>query len=145
MFQSAFSNDLISELANLHQQVQRAFNAGNAIRGNIPGAYPLLNVGKTAQSVELYAFAPGLDPGSIEVNLESGVLTLSAERRSDLPAEGEKATIHINERFTGRFRRVLSLPEDIDPDGVSALYRDGVLHIQLKRRGSAQARRIAVQ
>lgn len=145
MFQSAFSNDIFSELENLHQQVQRAFNAGTGIRGNTMGAYPLLNVGKTSQSIELYAFAPGLDPASIEVNLERGVLTIAAERNSDLPAQDEKATIHINERFAGRFRRVLSLSEEVDPGDVSAQYQDGVLHIQLKRRESAQPRRITVQ
>jgi HSP20 family protein len=145
MFQSAFSNDIFSELENLHQQVQRAFNAGTGIRGNTIGAYPLLNMGTTPQSIELYAFAPGLDPASIDVNLERGVLTIAAERKSDLPAKDEKSTIHINERFAGRFRRVLSLPEDVDPGDVSAQYRDGVLHIQLKRRESAQPRRITVQ
>ena len=145
MFQSAFSNDIFSELANLHQQVQRAFNAGTGIRGNTIGAYPLLNMGTTPQSIELYAFAPGLDPASIDVNLERGVLTIAAARNSDLPAQDEKSTIHINERFAGRFRRVLSLPEDVDPGNVSAQYRDGVLHIQLKRRESAQPRRITVQ
>jgi HSP20 family protein len=145
MFQSAFSNDLFSELENLHRQVQRAFNAGTGIRGNTVGAYPLLNMGTTPQSIELYAFAPGLDPASIDVNLERGVLTIAAERNSDLPAKDEKSTIHINERFAGRFRRVLSLPEDVDPGDVSAQYRDGVLHVQLKRRESAQPRRITVQ
>lgn len=145
MFQSAFSSDIFSELENLHQQVQRAFNAGSGIRGNTIGAYPMLNVGKTPQSIELYAFAPGLDPASIDVNLERGVLTIAAERNSDLPAKDDKSTVHINERFAGRFRRVLSLPEDIDPGNVLAQYRDGVLHIQLKRRESAQPRRITVQ
>jgi HSP20 family protein len=94
--------------------------------------------------VELYAFAPGLDPDSIEVNLERGVLTVSGERAADVPEQEEKSTVHINERFAGRFRRVVSLTDDIDPNGVSAQYRDGVLHITLKRQESAQPRRITV-
>jgi HSP20 family protein len=54
--------------------------------------------------------------------------------------------VHINERFAGRFRRVMSLPDDdIDPSGVSAEYRDGVLHISVKRRQAPQPRRISVQ
>ena len=105
----------------------------------------MLNVGKTPDSVELYAFAPGLDPASIDVNLERGVLSIAAERKSDLPGQDQKATVHINERFAGRFRRVLSMPDDIDPGNVTAQYKDGVLHIQLKRRESAQPRRISVQ
>jgi len=150
MFHSMFQDDFFSELQQLqqlHQQMQRAFDvgAGTGIRGSGIATYPMLNVGKTPQSVELYAFAPGLDPASIDVNLERGVLSISAERGSDLPARDAKATVHINERFSGRFRRVLSMPDDIDPANVSAQYRDGVLHIQLKRLESAQARRITVQ
>ena len=145
MFQSAFSTDIFSELENLHQQMQRAFNAGTGIRGNTTGAYPLLNVGRTPQSIELYAFAPGLDPANIEVNLERGVLTVAAERKGNLPPQDGKSTVHINERFAGRFRRVLSLPDNLDPGDVSAQYRDGVLHIQLKLRETAQPRRITVQ
>ena len=53
--------------------------------------------------------------------------------------------MHINERFAGRFSRVVSLSDDLDPNAVSADYRDGVLHVSVKRRESAQPRRIAVQ
>jgi HSP20 family protein len=140
-----FPNDIFSELDQLHQQMQRALSTGNGIRGSTTGVYPLLNIGRTAQSVELYAFAPGLDPASIDINLDRGVLTIAAERRSDLPEQNTKSTVHINERFAGRFRRVLSMPDDIDPDNVSAQYRDGVLHVRLNRLESAQPRRITVQ
>jgi HSP20 family protein len=61
------------------------------------------------------------------------------------PAANAESAVHINERFDGRFRRVVSLPEDVDPDGVSADYRDGVLHIHVKRSEAAQPRRITVQ
>ena len=111
MFQSMFPNDLFSELQQLQQQMQRAFDLGTGagIRGNGMTTYPMLNVGKTPESVELYAFAPGLDPASIDVNLERGVLSIAAERKSALPAPDEKATVHINERFAGRGRVVVEL------------------------------------
>ena len=101
--------------------------------------------GTTPGSVEVWAFAPGLEPSSIDVDLERGVLSLSGERKSLLPGDDAKTTLHQNERFTGRFRRVVSLPDDIDPNAVTANYRDGVLHVSIKRRESAQPRRIAVQ
>ena len=79
-------------------------------------------------------------------NLGRGILTIAGERMSDLPTEDDgKTAVHINERFGGRFRRVVSLSDDIDPNSVSADYRDGVLHISAKRRESAKPRRIAVQ
>ena len=145
MYRSMFSRDIFADLARLQRELQQGFDLGPSIRGFGRGGFPALNVGGTPQAVELYAFAPGLDPSKIEVNLERGVLTISGERAADLPEPEKKATVHINERFAGRFRRVVSLPDDIDAGNVSADYRDGVLHISLKRRESAQPRRIAVQ
>jgi HSP20 family protein len=140
-----FPRDVFSELLRLQRDFQQAFEGWSSIRGLERGAFPALNVGGTPQAVELYAFAPGLDPDKIEIQLERGVLTLSGERTTELPAREDKAAVHINERFAGRFRRVISLPDDIDAEGVSAEYRDGVLRVTLKRREAAQPRRIAIQ
>ena len=109
------------------------------------GGFPAMNVGSTPGSVEVYAFAPGLDPASLDVLIEKGVLTLAGERKSDLPGRDEKATVHIDERFSGRFRRVATLPDDIDPNAVEARYRDGVLPVSLKRHEAARPRRIDIQ
>lgn len=144
MFQSVFPRDIFSEMDRLQRELQQVFDIGPSIRGVGRGGFPALNIGNTPQTVELYAFAPGLDPATIEVNLERGVLTVSGERPDDLATQEEKATVHINERFSGQFRRVVSLPEDADPDGISANYREGVLHISVKRRESVQPRRISV-
>lgn len=144
MYRSLFPRDIFSELVRLQREMQQGLETEPSIRGMARGGFPALNVGGTPQSVELYAFAPGLDPASIEVNLERGVLTISGERAADVPAREGKAAVHINERFAGRFRRVVSLPDDLDPNGVSAEYRDGVLHISLKRHEAAQPRRIAI-
>ena len=102
-------------------------------------------MGSTPTGGEVFAFAPGIDPATLEVNLDRGVLTIDGERKATLPSGDEKYTLHLNERFEGRFRRVVSLPDDIDPNAVSADYRDGVLHVSVKRRESAQPRRIEVQ
>jgi HSP20 family protein len=145
IYQSMFPRDIFNELDRLQREVQQAFEAGPSIRGVGRGGFPALNVGTTPASVELYAFMPGLDPDSIEVNLERGVLTIGAERRDSLPGSKDAATVHMNERFTGRFRRVVSLPDDVDPNGVEAEYRDGVLHVCVKRQEAARPRRISVQ
>jgi HSP20 family protein len=146
MYSSLFARDLVSEMARLQRDVQRAFDTATpSIRGFSQG-FPALNVGSTPASVEIYAFAPGLDPSKIEIDLDRRVLTIAGERASSVASDGgAKSTAHINERFGGRFRRVVSLPEDIDADGVNAEYRDGVLHVTVKRRESTQPRRIAVQ
>ena len=146
MFQSLFPRDVFAELDRLQREMRESFDLSPSIRGLGRGSFPALNVGGTPQSVEIFAFAPGLDPATVEVNFDRGVLSIAGERKPDLPVEdGGKAAVHINERFTGRFRRVVSLSDDVDPSGVSAAYRDGVLHISAKRRESARPRRIDVQ
>lgn len=144
LHRSLFPRDIFAELDQLQREMQQAFDISPSIRGLGRGSFPALNVGGTAQTVELYAFAPGLDPATLEVNLDRGILTVAGERKADLPGDNTKAAVHINERFSGRFRRVVSLPDDADPNGVSAQYREGVLHITVKRRESAQPRRISI-
>jgi HSP20 family protein len=144
MYRSLFPRDVFAELDRLQRDMQSAFDYSPSIRGIGRGGYPALNVGSTPTSVEIYAFAPGMDPATIDVHLERGVLTIAGERKSQRPAEEAKTTLHVNERFEGRFRRVVSLPDDADPGAVTADYRDGVLHVSVKRRESAQPRRIEI-
>lgn len=142
LYRSLFPRDLFAELDRLQRELQQGFDFGPSIRGVARG-FPALNVGGTPRSVEIYAFASGLDPASIEVQIEKGVLTIAGERKLDeVP---ESATLHIDERFAGRFRRVISLPDDIDANTVEARYRDGVLHVSVRRKEEAQPRRITVQ
>lgn len=141
-YRSLFPRDLFAELDRLQREMQQAFEPNPSIRGLARG-FPALNVGGTPRSVEIYAFAPGLDPAGIEVQLEKGILTIAGDRKA--PEVPDKATAHMNERFAGRFRRVVSLPDDIDPHTIGATYRDGLLHISIARKEEAQPRRIVIQ
>jgi HSP20 family protein len=143
LYRPLFGRDVFADLDRLQREMQQAFDLSPSIRGLYRGGFPAINVGSTPRSIELYTFAPGLDPASIDVQIEKGVLTISGERKPE-PAP-EKAAVHIDERFAGRFRRVVTLPDDVDPNAVEARYRDGVLHVTVSRRESAQPRRIAIQ
>ena len=117
----------------------------SSIRSAAPGAFPPINVGHTPASVEIYAFAPGVDPKQIEVTIDRGVMTIAGERQSTVPTQDSKVSVYGNERFSGRFRRAISLPDDVDPAKVEATYRDGVLRVSVARRESALPKRITVQ
>ncbi len=143
MYRSLFPRDVLAELNRLQREMQQAFHLSPSIRGIARGGFPAMNVGGTPQSVDIFAFAPGIDPATLDVQIEKGVLTVAGERKRDLP--GEEATVHIDERFDGRFRRVVTLPDDIDANAVDAKYRDGVLRISIGRKQSAQPRRITIQ
>lgn len=140
---------LFGDFDRLRRELDELFGwAGlpTGIRSVAPGTYPALNVGSTPTSVEVYAFAPGIDPSKVEVTIDRGVLTITGERPSGVPQEEDrKVSVYARERASGAFKRAVSLPDDIDPDRVSATYRDGVLHISIARRESAQPKRIAIQ
>jgi HSP20 family protein len=85
---------------------------------------------------------PGIDPESIEVTVDHGVLTVAARRTEDL-AEGEKP--YIRERVTGSFSRRLSLGETADPEGIEADYADGVLTVRVPVAEKAQPRKVEVR
>lgn len=142
IYRSLLPRDLFAEFERLQNELDRTIGFSPSIRGAAQ-RYPALNVGSTPAAVEIYAFVPGMDPDRLEVQIEKGVLTLSGERTA-VPSP-EQAMMHIGERFTGRFRRVVSLPDDIDAGAVTAQYRDGVLHVRVPRREAAQPRRIAIQ
>ena len=143
IYRSLFPRDVLAELDRLQREMQQGFRLSPSIRGIARGGFPAMNVGGTPQSVEIYAFAPGIDPATLDVQIEKGVLTVAGERQRQ--AAGEEATVHIDERFEGRFRRVVTLPDDVDPNAVDAKYRNGVLRISIARKQSAQPRRITVQ
>lgn len=144
MYRTLFPRDLLSELDRLQRELRQSFDISPSIRGLPRGGFPAMNIGNTSTSVEIYAFAPGIDPASIDVQVEKSVLTIAGERKADLPTE-EKSTVHIDERFAGRFKRVVTLPDDADASAVKAQYRDGVLHISIPRREAAQPRRITIE
>lgn len=116
-----------------------------SISSTTPGSLPPLNIDRTPQSYEVHVFAPGLDAGKIDVQLDRGVLRIAAERQPARPEGAGKTHVHARERVAGRFSRAISLPDDIDPAQVNASYREGVLQISIARRETAQPQRIAVQ
>lgn len=144
-YRTMFPRDFFAELERLQRELQLSNDMSPSIRGFARGGFPAINVGHTPQSFEIYAFAPGLAPSSIDVQIEKGVLTIAGERKNELPPQDAKATVHVDERFAGHFRRVVTLTDDVDPNAVQARYRDGLLHISIQRRAAAQPRRIAIQ
>ncbi|MCK0172741.1 MULTISPECIES: Hsp20/alpha crystallin family protein [Mycobacteriaceae] len=89
----------------------------------------------------LTADLPGVDPGSVDVNVDNGTLTISAHRT----ARSEDAVQWLaNERFFGTYRRQLSLGEGIDSSAITATYENGVLTVTIPMAERAKPRRIDV-
>jgi HSP20 family protein len=137
-----FGTSLFDELRRLEREMGSSYGWPSHIRSASGGDYPPVNVGGNAERVDVYLFLAGADMGQLDINIQQNVLTVAGERRL-ITEEG--ADYFRRERYDGTFRRVLSLPEDIDPDSAEAKYKDGVLHIAMKRREATRPRQVHVK
>lgn len=142
---SSASDSLFDELWRLQQEVDELFgnwtSSSGGIRSLPRGSFPAVNIGHTPERVDVYLFAPGIDPKTLNISIQQNLLTVAGTR--EIPTD-EQAAYYRQERFTGQFRRVIALPEDIDPDRVDARYQDGIVHIGLERREAARPRQIDI-
>ncbi|NIF41589.1 Hsp20/alpha crystallin family protein [Burkholderia sp. Tr-862] len=141
-----FGTDLFSEFDRLQQQMAQLFGGfPSSIRASRFGTFPQVNIGATDDSIEIVAFAPGVDAGTFDVSIDKGLLTISGERKSPQPDTDSERRTYAQERFIGMFRRVIELPETADPDKVQARYENGCLSISIGKRESSKPRAITVQ
>ena len=104
---------------------------------------PRMDVAEDEKTVTLTAELPGVKESDIDVSLVGDQLTIKGEKRSehDEKKEAEGRTIHRVERSYGAFQRTLTVPYQIDPDQISAEFRDGVLTIRLPKPTDAIAQK----
>lgn len=128
----------------LLNEFTRALDANNqdASTGATADWTPSVDIAEYADKFVLSADIPGVDPSSVEVTLENGVLTLAGSREKAVEAAGVEC--RRIERATGRFFRRFALPDTIDGDSVSASGKHGVLEIVIPKRPASQPRRINV-
>ena len=103
---------------------------------------PQVDLDETPQEWLLSVDLPGVDPSTIDLSVSGDVLTVRGERELTYPAEG---VARKRERPGGAFTRQIALGNEVDPDGVQAEARPGVLYIRLPRREAAKPRTIPVQ
>ncbi|WGS55186.1 Hsp20/alpha crystallin family protein (plasmid) [Paraburkholderia sp. D15] len=141
-----FSNGLFGELDRLQRQMSTLFgNLPSSIRSSRTDAFPPLNIGSTDDSIDVVAFAPGIDPAALEVTVDKGTLTIAGERKAPELASGNETRSYASERFFGTFRRVIELPQNADPDKVEAAYSNGCLTVRIGKREASKPRAITVQ
>ena len=89
----------------------------------------------------LTADLPGVDPGSVDVNVDNGTLTISAHRTA---RSEDSAQWLANERFFGGYRRQLALGDGIDTGAISATYENGVLTVTIPVAERARPRKVEI-
>ena len=114
----------------------------SGIRAVPRGTFPPINIGATPERVDVYVFAAGMNPKTIDVSIQQNLLSVSASREVVVNPDAE---YYRRERYDGEFRRVIGLPDDVDPDRVEAKYRDGVLQITVQRKQPARPRQVEIR
>jgi HSP20 family protein len=91
---------------------------------------PRVDVFERDGALVVRADLPGLSKEDIRVDIENDALVIHGERRQEREVEGSGT--YRAERFHGTFRRVIPLPQGIDPDAVHASFENGVLEVSLR-------------
>jgi HSP20 family protein len=105
------------------------------------GSYPPLNIFRKGDDLVLVAEVPGISKSDLDLQIKGNTVRLSGTKAVKY---GEKASLHRRERLAGRFDRSVTLPVEIDPDGVKAECHDGILALFLPRAERDKPRSIKI-
>ena len=106
------------------------------------GWTPALDLYQNNDNVVAVVELPGMRKEDIEISLHDGTLTIGGERKSEAGTNGDEAT--RTERFSGKFRRSVTLPVRVDVNHVNATYKDGILTVTLPKAEEAKPKQIQV-
>lgn len=94
------------------------------------GAYPPINVFQQGDDLVAIIELPGVNREELNIQAKDNTIRIAGRKSVDYP---EEASAHRRERLWGLFDRTLSVPMQIDPDGIKAEYTDGVLTLFIPR------------
>jgi HSP20 family protein len=103
---------------------------------------PNVDITENDDRVRLMADMPGVDPDSVEVTIEKNVLTIEGRGRVEGLADHALAG---QEFAVGQYRRDFTISEAIDPAGIKARVKHGVVDVTLPKREQVKARKIAIE
>jgi HSP20 family protein len=105
------------------------------------GPFPPINVFQQGDDILAIIELPGIDKGSLQVQAQENTIRISGKKTASYP---EDVSVHRRERISGEFDRTISLPVELDPDGIKAEYQDGILALLLPRAERAKPRSIKI-
>ena len=103
---------------------------------------PQVDIVETEDALEIFADMPGVTRDTVEVTLEQRVLRIHG--RAEMPLPEGLAPLYL-EYQPGDYERAFTLSDAVDPAGIEARVRAGVLHLKLPKAGPAKQQRIEVR
>lgn len=134
-----------NDFFRLRDELDQLFDIGlplSNIRSVPRGTFPAINMQEEKNKLTIQAYLPGVESKDIELTIEDNALTIKGKRDAGLG--GGKTNCHRQERFSGAFSRIVSLPEDLDSDKVEAQYKDGILKICIDKAEEKKPKQISV-
>lgn len=107
------------------------------------GWIPPVDVSETDNEVTIRAEVPGIAAKDLDISISGTTLTIAGQK--DETTEKKDENYYVCERRFGSFRRVIDLPETIDPDKVSAESDNGVVTIRVAKKPGAKPRQVEVK
>jgi HSP20 family protein len=134
--------DPFSTLLGLQDALQ-AFRTSSWLQSGPSGGggYPPVNIFRNGDDLVLIAEVPGINKSDLELQVKGRTIRLAGNKTVKHP---ENASLHRRERLAGRFDRSVTLPVEVDPDGVKAECHDGILTLFLPRAQRDKARSISI-
>jgi len=109
---------------------------------------PAVDVRETEKSYVMDMELPGYDEKDIEIHIDGNSLSIASkhEETRDAKDEGENnGTWILRERRVNSFSRSFKLPENANPEDVTAEFKNGILSMEIKKRAEAQKRTIQIK
>jgi HSP20 family protein len=106
------------------------------------GPFPPINVFQQGEDILAIVELPGVSKDDLVIQARENTIRISGRKAIDY---GEGISVHRRERISGEFDRTLTIPVQIEPDGIKAEYRDGVLALLLPRAESDKPRTIKIK
>jgi HSP20 family protein len=102
---------------------------------------PPMDVRETDTSYVIEAELPGYDDTTVEVHVNGGALTIASKHNETEKAEG---SCLLQERRRAPFSRAVKLPETADSENITAVFKNGVLNLEIKKRAETRKRMIQI-
>jgi HSP20 family protein len=125
------------------RDVDRLFDAFFGGQGEARRWVPQMDLVEAEDHFVLKADLPGLDESDVNIEVQDGTLTISGERKAE-HEQRERGWYRI-ERSFGSFSRSLTLPDRVDPDGISASFDRGVLEVRIPKPEEHKPRRVQIK
>ncbi len=138
--------DPFRELISMRDDMERLFNTffGKHYVEESEGVWlPVVDIEEDNESFIVKAELPGLKKEDVKISVRGNLLTISGERKKE--EETKNKTYHRVERLYGKFSRTISLPSEVDINKIKAVYKDGVLHINLPKLEIMKPKEIEVE